>query len=280
MNLRPVSTKWSSYKIDGVLVWVKRDDLCSPSVDDCPSFGKIRGLYAFLSKLPQGSVVGVLDTGHSQGGWATAYYCNLMGLRCINYYPVYKRELGKPDKGYPGAHKIRRLQLKAWALDAELRSLKAGMSAVLFNIAKKQLREEFLGATMVPNGLKLLETIKETAVEMESFPGPMASGDGTMIISASTATVAAGVKAGLDRLGFKGEFIVHLGYSRPTSRVREKFAGDNIRIIDEGYTYADEAKGIEAPFPCNKYYDLKAWKWLVGNVTELKRPVAFWNVGS
>jgi hypothetical protein len=34
------------------------------------------------------------------------------------------------------------------------------------------------------------------------------------------------------------------------------------------------------PFPCNPWYDRKAWHWLRYNVGSLVPPVLFWNIGA
>jgi hypothetical protein len=36
----------------------------------------------------------------------------------------------------------------------------------------------------------------------------------------------------------------------------------------------------ECPFPCNPYYDLKAWRHLVTHLDAYRDPVLFWNIGA
>jgi hypothetical protein len=36
---------------------------------------------------------------------------------------------------------------------------------------------------------------------------------------------------------------------------------------------------IDCPFPCNRYYDKKAFKWMVDNIDSIIQPVIFWNIG-
>lgn len=52
----------------------------------------------------------------------------------------------------------------------------------------------------------------------------------------------------------------------------------DLSIIDPGYEYTDSVD-FPCPFPTNKFYDLKAWKWLVENLQNLEEPVLFWNIG-
>jgi hypothetical protein len=85
---------------------------------------------------------------------------------------------------------------------------------------------------------------------------------------------------------------LHEGYSRSEDAVRNylrsyvpdtsngRWLLDTLRIVDEGYAYKDTApRGVVAPFPCNPWYDLKAWHWLEQNTSRLEGPILFWNVG-
>jgi hypothetical protein len=48
-------------------------------------------------------------------------------------------------------------------------------------------------------------------------------------------------------------------------------------VVDEGYAYGDRVD-VACPFPCDPYYDLKAWKWLTAR--EPREGILFWNIGS
>lgn len=255
-------------------IWVKREDLCATPPD--PAFSKFRGVVAHLQKRPE-SVIGVLDTFHSQAGWAVSSACKLLGKRCINFWPRYKSE--SPDL-------IRKPQLQSQSLGAELRELKAGKSIILHHRSKKLLLAEFPKAYLMPNALKLEESVEETAVELlrkrNDFP--------RYIVSVSSGTIAAGVLRGLSRVEggmlFKTppQVYLHMGYSRSQDSLRNylkklapQFPQSHIHLIDEGYEYSQMATG-KAPFPCNSFYDLKAWLWL--SKQSWKKESMFWNIGS
>ena len=235
-------------------IWVKREDLCCP---EGPQFSKIRGLVEHLSKLPSGKLVGVLDTVHSKGGWGAAYVCAALGLPCRVFYPG----MG-PRNG----------QIEAAKWGAELFSLKPGRSSVLWYRARNLIGQD--DGYMLPNGLQLQESIEATRREVEDFTPPELK-CGTWVVSASTGTIAQGVSQGLDGAV---HLIVHLGYSRSVATMKKKFP-EETEFIDEGYGYRDAA-GISCPFPCNPYYDLKAWKWLGENIDGLEKPIIFWNIGA
>lgn len=256
----PVQDYRAKYRL-----WVKREDLACPPPG--PAFSKARGVWARVQSRPE-PLIGVLDTRHSQAGHAVARACQILGKRCVNYYPEFKHEPGpKPP------------QLSAQALGAELHGLPAGRSAILFHQAKKLT--EFLGGYMMPNALKLFESVEETAKEVTL------AAYANVIIPVSSGTIAAGVIRGFSGMRPQPRFILHLGYSRSAGAVVKYVeeasgvtAGDWV-IIDEGYSYADVAvPGPTPPWPCNEYYDLKAFRWWERNRLE-KYPgeTLFWNIG-
>lgn len=267
-------------------LWVKREDLCCPGG---PNFSKTRGVYAHV-KGRREPVIGVLDTNHSQGGWAVARACQLLGKQCVLYYPVRKSE--RDDH-------IKPQQEAALRLGAQLVPLQAGRSAVLYHTAKKRLSSLGAASTyMMPNALKLPEMITETVAEVERTTLPPVS---TLLISASSGTIAAGVILGLQRKGWVGvapsglpvnkNLIVHQGYSRSEPAIRSYmdkmalgFDGEGIAcpvtLVDEKYSYADSAKpGEQPPFPCNEYYDLKAFRWWVREGRNEYGTALLWNIG-
>lgn len=254
-------------------LWVKREDMaCTPPG---PYFSKARGVYAHVKSRPE-RVIGVLDTRHSQAGHAVARACSLLGKKCINFYPVFKHEWG-----------IRPAQEAAQGLGAELIGLPAGRSAILYHAARKQC--EALGAYLMPNALKLPESVTETAKEV-----PNGCWD-QIIIPISSGTIAAGVIQGFTSICRYNSspmpvFVLHLGYSRSHAEVakyvREKSKVEDctLIVVDEEYSYKDGARaGDTPPWPCNEYYDLKAFRYWMSSYRERMvdqhKTVLFWNIG-
>lgn len=246
-------------------LWVKREDLCCPGG---PNFSKTRGVYAHVAARNE-PLMGVLDTAHSQGGWAVARACSELGKGCVLYYPI--RKADDPNL-------IKPQQQAAKDLGADLVPMQAGRSAVLYHQARARLSP---AGYMMPNALKLIESVQETAAEVERTEMPPVD---VILISASSGTITSGVLLGLRRRQWQGKITVHMGYSRPENAVRryiEKMIGGltaNVEIVDEGYTYADSAKpGIDPGFPCNEFYDLKAIRWWAASGRN--EPTLFWNIG-
>lgn len=266
-------------------LFVKREDLACPPPG--PPFSKTRGVYAHVRKQ-SANIIGVLDTYHSQAGHAVARACQVLGKQCVNYYPEFKHEPGP-----------RSPQLRAQELGAQLIGIPAGRSAILFHKAKKLTLE--LGGYMMPNALKLEESVEETDKEV---PVPlMGYAPDWVIVPASSGTIASGVIRGFECKGYRPHYLIHLGYSRSAEEVRKylfKSADlsnqipaslinsnyfsdlhDRITIIDEGYQYKDQAKygAGQPPWPSNSYYDLKAFYWWMNNRERFPGEVLFWNIG-
>lgn len=271
---------YSDYRI-----FVKREDLSC----DGPCFSKTRGVLAHIANRPE-KHIGVLDTAHSQGGWAVARACAELGKQCYLWYPVQKKDHFN--------FSLPKQQLEAQCFGARLFQLPAGRSAVLYHYAKKALAEltkvedGSLGY-MVPNALKLPESVLETAQELiRSHESRDFHKFSNVLVSCSSGTIAAGVAKGLDVIGWTGNLYLHLGYSRSPKTVFhyiEKMSGVDLHghirgvLVDEGYSYKDTApKGTIAPFPCNPYYDLKLWAWWTrkGRFSiDPKQETLFWLIG-
>jgi hypothetical protein len=270
-------------------LFVKHEEKCCPVG---PHFSKTRGVFAHIQKRPE-SVIGVLDTAHSQGGWAVAQACKLLNKHCVLYYPVRRADKATgldwdPTGRGTWGDALREPQLEAERLGASLVPLEAGRSAILYHRAKKDLANEVgPDSYFMPNALKLQETITETVAEFQRTDLPNV---GTIVVSASSATIAAGVILGAHIEKWDGTVVVHMGYSRPARAVLAYIFGMigllppflrlKIVIVDEGYGYADEARsGLTPPFPCNKFYDLKALRWWMSVGRARYKKALLWNIG-
>jgi len=248
-------------------LYVKREDLSCPPPG--PPFSKARGVYAHLKKRPE-RLIGVLDTFHSQAGHAVARACSLLGKDCVNFYPRTVRD----------GDQLREPQLRSAGLGARLEPLAAGRSSVLYHQAARSIRER--GGYMMPNALKLGESVEETAKEVPAAPFD------SVVIPVSSGTIAAGVIRGFAGIAVR-RFFLHLGYSRPRGAVLEYVGrasgligltapSAELIVVDEGYAYRDVARpGPTPPWPCNVYYDLKAYRWWVASGPRDR--TLFWNIG-
>lgn len=266
------------------IIYVKREDLSCPPPG--PGFSKIRGVYPHILARSRAKTIGVLDTFHSKGGWAVAMCSWLLKKKCVVFYPHYTGDVA-----------LRESQYQAKKFGAKCVPLPAGRSAVLYHTAKRILSSKFGRLSfmendesiyMMPNGLKLPESVDGTAEEL--FGTPEARTCDSVVVSISTATLGAGVLKGLAKLrDVLPHIYFHFGYTRSTSataRYIQKMSGyernnwDKIHWIDEGYAYKDRV-AHSVHFPCNPYYDLKAYKWMMENLTTIHgEKILFWNIGA
>ena len=252
-------------------IHVKREDLCCGG----PAFSKMRGVAAHLSNRPE-TFIGVLDTFHSKAGWGVSYLLEDMDKKAVVFYPVYKG-----DKG------LRYPQFQASLCGARIVGIDAGRSCILYHKARKMLAEYSPDSYLLPNGLKCPETVAETAREVYAVPDTFMENT-TWVISMSSGTVAAGVIRGLIERRANVEIYLHMGYSRSLRGAHlyiSEMVGSplpvSVKFVDEKYEYKQGIK-YECPFPCNPFYDLKAWRWLMNNHNNInhKNKIMFWNIGA
>lgn len=271
---------------------VKREDLSAPA--PWPPFAKTRGVLSWMQKrVAEGQrLFGVLDTYHSQGGLAVSAAGAHLGVDVVNYFPVYAAEQDHTNHNF-WPKELRWQQAAAQRLGAELVGLKAGRSAVIYHQAKRDC-EVGRGGLMYPNALKLDESVEETAREVALLLAALtdaqyiAAKSMPWIVPASSGTLAAGVLKGLADHFHEDHppLILHMGYSRShgavLSYVQHK-AGvvtDRITVVDEDYSYKDTARpGETPPWPCNQYYDLKAYRWWMREGRKQFGEAVFWNIG-
>lgn len=272
MNLVRQNTPWESYCIDGTPIYVKREDLSCPYPG--PGFSKIRGIEKVIHSLMRNMIpptaIGVLDTIHSKAGWGVSYICQQLNIPCLVFYPLRKSD----DKD-----NLRIFQRMAQQFGAEVIPMKATKSSVLYYQSRKIFLDKHPNGFMMPNGLQLYDTIVQTSFEVSTAPHELLSG--TWVVSVSSGTIGCGVAMGLDRMNFSGSLVFHFGFSRSMAEMNKKvksYSKVPVVMVDEGYAYADAVQ-YSSPFPCNPWYDRKAWKWVCENIHQLKGPIVFWNIG-
>jgi len=148
--------------------------------------------------------------------------------------------------------------------------------------AKKYMREQ--------NGLMLADKLRlKTAVEQVSHVVMDEDPEyffGSVVTSVGSGTMIAGIMRGLRKAHLSPQVygIIVTNEVNPKSRrryIREfepLYWDGNFKLIVGDYKYK-ETPTITPPFPCDLFYDLKAWDWLVKNIHSIPNPILFWNVG-
>lgn len=258
--------KSSSY---GKQIWVKREDLCCPNG---PHLSKMRGIWPHI-KHRQENLIGVLDTCRSLGGWGTSFCCKLLGKKCINFYPSYTKP--RPE----GVS-----QIEAIYHGATLHPLQAQRSIIMFSKARNLIEHQ--DGHMMPNAMKLIETVEYTAEEVLRTNTKKFD---TIAIPIGTGTIASGILKGLEEKGETPLIILYLGYTRPKKAITRyisqytNYPWKRIRIVDDGYQYMTPESRLpdfKTPFPASRHYEKKCINWLdqVPSTTLLGK-ILFWNIG-
>jgi len=274
-----IGTPIEEYEIDGVPVWVKREDLSCPLPG--PPFSKMRGLYSRMKSLKDSGVktVGYMETAVSMAGWGISYCASLLKMRAVIYEPTYKDGIKRG---------LLPLHTRKWTeLGAEIRPIKAQILKVNHYMAKKALYEEFgEDAYMLELHLLSKEAVEENEAEWKRTDTDRFK---SVVINVGSGTICSGLVRSC--FGNKGKRFVAVtcavkDVARLTEDIRVKsgvpvngLVGVPLRVVNSGYQYT-EACETKCPFPSHRYYDNKAWDWLGKNIRDLKGPVLFWNIGA
>jgi 1-aminocyclopropane-1-carboxylate deaminase/D-cysteine desulfhydrase-like pyridoxal-dependent ACC family enzyme len=273
-------------KLKDLPVYVKREDLACPPPG--PPFAKVRGLYPRLLSLKQKGIttVGYMDTSVSMATWGISYFAQKLGMKSVVFYPKYKDGLKCEQEK----------QIEKWKkFHAEVICIeKPNRLKINYYRAKKILLERFPHSEMLEQGLPFSETITQVTRQVSLLPKE--SLGGTIVMCVGSGVMTAGVLKGLSLMLNKNQSQTVIGIIVAPKNLEMKkkdiikksgliigqgfFSINNIKLelIDIGYEY-EQTEEIECPFPCNKYYDRKAWKWLCDHLINLTPPIVFWNIG-
>jgi cysteine synthase len=64
-----------------------------------------------------------------------------------------------------------------------------------------------------------------------------------------------------------------------TELAKKQVLTPSTHVILSEFKFDDTMPKIDTPFPCNQFWDKKAWHWLTQHAAELKGPILFWNLG-
>ena len=272
-----INTPIEEHDCQDISVFVKREDMAVQP--PAPPFSKVRGLYTHLVDLKKKGVevIGYVETSISMAGWGVAWACEALGMKAVLYDPQYKKT--------PGLLLFHRRQWTKFS--PVIVPVPAGRARVNYYRAAKHLQKTYPGAVLLDLGLPLQETIEETSLEWRRTMEKLKTPPATTVVNVGSGTICAGILRGW-KTG-EGQIIGVLGRSSNramkahsiSSRARRTIGGmlgAPLRLEDPGWEYTEPSKH-NSPFPCHRYYDLKAWEWLEKNVESLPRPILFWNIG-
>ena len=264
-------------------VYVKREDLACPSPG--PPFAKTRGLLLRLQQLKKRhyKYIGYVDTSISMASWGVSYFCKALKLQAVIYLPYYKNGM---------RHNQEEQHVNIKKFGGVIRYIKPPtMMSINYHIGKRRLSEEFpCGSIMLPQGLPFQETVHEVAQQVH-VSNIRRLGIKSIVMCIGSGTMTAGVLLGCNQIKLNVPIYGVLVHRKKIEQVQDKVLGmsgfsvplfkpiPRLEVIDYGYAYTQKEE-CACPFPCNPYYDRKAWKWLLDNYDSIEKPVLFWNIGA
>lgn len=275
-------TPVEEYRLFNRTVYVKRDDLWNNG-----KYGggnaKMRGIEVHLRQMISGGIkhVAVLDSRTSRIGWGVAGLCRDLGLRCTVYYGTRQSERGA----------VPYFQQKAKEAGAELIEVPASRIYPMYYNARIECQKR--DVYLLPMGGQLTESLLSVAGEARSLPLELTTG--TIICVVATGTMFAGLLVGIKGtcrvvgvyIGMTGKELKEgKSKSDPERIIRRRITSllpsgfeaipFDIVLGDREY-YAED--NYPCSFPCDKWYDRKAYRWMCEHIDELNDPICFWNIG-
>ncbi len=274
------------YQVGDKTIYVKREDLWAG--DRYARNAKLRGIRAHLQTLLRDGYdrVAVFDSRISRGGWGVAELAKEVGIACVIYYPVLKKDWDGP-MGYN--------QQQAASFGAEIHKMQASKLYPMWYKVRRILRDESR-TYLYPLGLRIPEAVANVAAEVGRVPSHYFRG--SLVCVVGTGTMFAGwirglalhherwpdiygVSMGMTRKELKGESRTNVD-KLIRSRIAEMLPGDTVypdyEMVTTQLQYYD-ADDYPCPFNADAWYDLKAWRWLCENIDKLREPLFFVNIG-
>lgn len=254
------------------IIGVKRDDLAG--IPPMPPFSKCRGMVlAAEGAVSSGAKsLGTVITYASYRGTALAAWCLDNNIPCFIFYGKYKHEDILP------------VTLDSVLdLGVDVIPVPAGRYGVMVGRARKLMPR---GGIVLSHGntdrFMVESQYIEASLTIASYPKYRI---GSWVFPTATGLSAAGAIKAIVDLGLDIQPILYLVGDSKVDKVLNlivKYSGvDKMRLKPIRHSQnLDEPMLCDVPFPCNIYYDTKAWEYVCDSYNELHKPVLFWNAGA
>ena len=270
-------TPLEKYKLKGIDVWVKRDDLHNGDLD-LPPWAKIEGVKRLMQYTDIEKPLVHLTVRGSYTGWVLGHYGKELG------YDI-KIAYGN-SKNYP-RESLDRIE----SYGVELVPLKPNMMKILYNSMKKMANEK--GWQRLPYAFDSFvyhnfwrDKIWDFKRDYRHLYRVGEGFDNLVILGGSGVTSVGMINGFMDVENWPMKRQVHVISSSTISSVTNKLKSrnvyypNNVFVHDTPYDFYDEMDFYETPFPCNPNWDKKAWWWLENNIEKLNGKTLFWNIGA
>lgn len=262
-----LNTPIETYNVDGKSVYVKRDDLMGDG-EILPPWGKLSALRNVLLDVNPTKPLIHLSVYGSWSGWALSQISKELGYEFIMAYPKSKKYpeymLEKVDRTLP---------------------LKPNMMSILYNKVGSIAREKdyirlpyaFDHSAYIDTQRKRFREVKEK-LDFDH-----------LVVSSGSGVTCLGML--LEHDPFPSLFepdnkrTFHTVCVSSESSIKKKFSKyqiydtDNVEIVKSEFAFDDKMEWYDTPFPCNEFWDKKAWYWLEQNISKFDGDILFWNIG-
>lgn len=260
-------TPIEEYKIKNKTVYVKRDDLMGDG-DVLPPWGKLDALKNVIKSINPERPIIHLSVYGSWSGWALSRLSKEMNYKFIMAFPDSKKYpkymLEKVDNYLP---------------------LRPNMMSILYNKVGSIAKEKnYIRLPYAFDHYAYIETQKQRLKEVKNkidFDH--------LVVSSGSGVTCLGLL--LEHQPWQSLFnnddnkTFHTICVSNESSIRKKFSKyqihshKNIEIEKSEFAFDDMMDWYQTPFPCNEFWDKKAWYWLENNISKFKGKVLFWNIG-
>ena len=262
-----LNTPIETYNVNGKSVYVKRDDLMGDG-EILPPWGKLSALRSVLLDVNPTKPLIHLSVYGSWSGWALSQISKELGYEFIMAYPKSKKYpeymLEKVDRTLP---------------------LKPNMMSILYNKVGSIAREKdyirlpyaFDHSAYIYTQRKRFREVKEK-LDFDH-----------LVVSSGSGVTCLGML--LEHDPFPSLFepdnkrTFHTVCVSSESSIKKKFSKyqiydtDNVEIVKSEFAFDDKMEWYNTPFPCNEFWDKKAWYWLEQNISKFDGDILFWNIG-
>ncbi len=262
-----LNTPIETYNVNGKSVYVKRDDLMGDG-EILPPWGKLSALRNVLLDVNPTKPLIHLSVYGSWSGWALSQISKELGYEFIMAYPKSKKYpeymLEKVDRTLP---------------------LKPNMMSILYNKVGSIAREKdyirlpyaFDHSAYIDTQRKRFREVKEK-LDFDH-----------LVVSSGSGVTCLGML--LEHDPFPSLFepdnkrTFHTVCVSSESSIKKKFSKyqiydtDNVEIVKSEFAFDDKMEWYDTPFPCNEFWDKKAWYWLEQNISKFDGDILFWNIG-
>ena len=259
-------TPVETYNIKGKSVLVKRDDLMGDG--DHPPWGKLTALRNTVKNINPTKPLIHLSVYGSWSGWALSEVTKELGYEFIMAYPdstrFPKHILDKVDNVHP---------------------IKPNMMNVMYNKVGQIARgENYIRLPYAFDHATYIETQRQRFKDVRDNYNfehlVVASGSGVTCLGMMLEH-----EPWPSLFDTRNTRTFHTVCVSSEGSIKSKFMkhqiqpSEQIEIVKSEFEFDDMMDWYETPFPCNEFWDKKAWYWLEQNIDKFKGEILFWNLG-